>query len=89
MNDPKDFGKIFSNFSLSFLNLGTTTSEQHLSLAASGFQKQTKKKKKKKNSTKQNTQHLLCNTKCNIQMLKHKKNVYRQIKNYMFSFIHL
>ena len=48
MNDPKDFGKIFSNFSLSFLNLGTTTSEQHLSLAASGFQKQTKKKKEKK-----------------------------------------
>ena len=48
MNDPKDFGKIFSNFSLSFLNLTTTTSEQHLSLAASGFQKQTNKQKMKK-----------------------------------------
>ena len=47
MNDPKNVGKMFSNFSLSFLNLGTTTSEQHLSLAASGFQKQTNKKKKK------------------------------------------
>ena len=52
MNDPKDFGKIFSNFSLSFLNLTTTTSEQHLSLAASGFQKQTNKQKMKKKLSK-------------------------------------
>ena len=54
MNDPKNVGKMFSNFSLSFLNLGTTTSEQHLSLAASGFQKQTNKQKKKRKKTQQN-----------------------------------